>query len=85
MPGGMKFDVGGPFCTGVEPIDRRSIRMSVLVDGAPPRHTPESNTSTYNATNSIMDQYIRARSAEIKLHGVAMILNSQKQDALDKV
>ena len=50
MPGGMKFDVGGPFCTGVEPIDRRSIRMSVLVDGAPPKHTPESNTSTYNVT-----------------------------------
>lgn len=41
MPGGIKFDVGGPFCTGVEPMDRRSIRMSVLVDGAPPRHRSE--------------------------------------------
>ena len=60
MPGGMKFDVGGPFCTGVEPIDRRSIRMSVLVDGAPPRHTPESNTSTYNVTSSIMVTNSRA-------------------------
>jgi hypothetical protein len=59
--------------------------MSVLVDGAPPRHTPESNTSTNNATNSTMDQYIRAPSGELKLLGVAMILNSPKQDALDKV
>lgn len=41
MPEGIKFDVGGPFCTGVEPIDRRSIRMSVLVDGAPPIHRPK--------------------------------------------
>lgn len=41
MPGGIKLDVGGPFCTGVEPMDRRSIRMSVLVDGAPPRHRSE--------------------------------------------
>jgi hypothetical protein len=28
--------VGGPFCTGDEPIDRRSIKISVLADGAPP-------------------------------------------------
>jgi hypothetical protein len=32
-----------------------------------------------------MDQYIRAPSGELKLLGVAMILNSPKQDALDKV
>jgi hypothetical protein len=38
MAGRLEFDVGGPFCTGDEPIDRRSIRMSLLVDGAPPRH-----------------------------------------------
>jgi hypothetical protein len=42
--GGLTFDAGGPFCTGGEPIDRRSIRISVLADGAPPRHKPEANT-----------------------------------------
>jgi hypothetical protein len=45
MPGRLKFDVGGPFCTGDEPIDRRSIRMSVLVDGAPPKHRPKQTHS----------------------------------------
>lgn len=36
-PGELMFDVaGGPFCTGYEPIDRRSIRISVLADGTPP-------------------------------------------------
>jgi hypothetical protein len=44
MLGRLKFDVGGPFCTEDEPIDRRSIRMSVLIDGAPPRHKTRPNS-----------------------------------------
>ena len=36
-PGEITVDVvGRPFCTGDEPIDRRSIKISVLADGAPP-------------------------------------------------